>query len=403
MPDFDPKLLDQLMAGANPEDLFASEGLFKKLKTAMAERMLEAEMTHHLGYEKNDPAGNGSGNSRNGHTKKTVTTDDGQLQVQVPRDRDGSFEPVAIPKRARRTSTFNRQVIALYARGMTQRDIRDHLEEMYGTEVSTQLISAVTDAVWADVQDWQNRLLEPVWPIVYLDALVVKVRDNGIVRNKAIYLALGVTLEGRKEVLGLWVSQTEGAKFWLHVLTELKNRGVTDILITCCDGLTGFPEAIEAAFPQATVQTCIVHQIRNSLKYVSYKRRKTIAKDLKPIYQAPTVAAAEAAMDAFEAKWGADYPSIVASWRKNWETLTAFLAFAEPIRRAIYTTNAIESLNRQLRKALKTRGHFPTDEAALKLMWLALDKAKKNWKMPIREWDLALQQLSVHFPNRLPL
>ncbi len=388
----------------DPTELLKPDGLLKQLKKRSMERILQAEMTEHLGYEKHGVDGRGSGNSRNGTSAKTVLTDSSELSIEVPRDRDGSFEPQLIPKRRRRLPGFDDKVIALYSRGLSVRDIQTQLEELYEVDVSPSLISRVTDAVMDDVSKWQGRPLSPVWPIVYLDALVVKVRDSGTVGSKSVYLALGVNMEGRKEVLGLWMAGTEGAKFWLHVLTELKNRGVEDILIAVCDGLTGFPDAIEAAFPQTTVQTCIVHMVRNSLRHVGWTHRKAVARELKTIYRAATEAEAEVALTVFEqGEWGRKFPSIARSWRRRWEQVIPFFAFGPDIRRAIYTTNAIESLNRQLRKVIKTKGHFPTDQAAIKLLWLGLERASKKWTYPIQKWDLALQQLDIHFPNRLSL
>ena len=333
-----------------------------------------------------------------------MLTDSGELALDIPRDRNGSFEPKVIPKHRRRLAGFDDKVIALYSRGLSTRDIQGHLEELYEVDVSPALISRVTDSVLEDVLEWQNRPLDPVWPVVYLDALMVRIKDSGSVERKAVYLALGVNMMGRKEVLGLWVAGTEGAKFWLHVLTELKNRGVEDILVAVCDGLTGFPNAIEATFPRTTVQTCIVHMIRNSLRFVSWKNRKAVARELRAIYTAATESQAEAALTRFEeCEWGRKYPSIARSWRTRWEHVVPFLAFGPDIRRAIYTTNSIESLNRQLRKTLKTKGHFPTDQAAVKLLWLGLERASKKWTYPFKAWDMALQQLDAHFPGRLHL
>jgi putative transposase len=399
----DKELLKKLLENVDPEEALGPDGLFKEMKKALIEKALEAEMSEHLGYEKNDPDGRNSGNSRNGHGHKKLLTGEGEVELEVPRDRSGTFEPKLVRKRQRRLPGFDDKVISLYARGMTVREIQGHLEELYEVSVSPDLISRVTDAVLEEVTAWQSRTLAPLWPIVYLDALVLKVREHGAVRNKSVYLALGVNMSGKKEVLGLWMADTEGAKFWLHVITELSNRGVQDILIACCDGLKGFPEAIESVFPKTLVQTCVVHMIRHSLNLVSWSRRKEVARDLKTVYTARTVEQAEKALTAFEAKWGSKYPSIGKSWRSSWERITPFFAFPEDIRRAIYTTNAIEALNRQLRKILKTRGHFPSDEAAIKLLWLALDKASKKWSMPIRKWDLALQQLAIHFEGRVTL
>ena len=398
-------LIDELLAQVDdPKELLGPDGILKQLRKRAVETLLQAELDEHLGYEKHDPAGHGTGNSRNGTTKKTVLTDVGSLELDVPRDRDGTFEPQVVPKRVRRLPGFDDKVIALYARGLSTRDIREHLEELYEVDVSPTLISRVTDAVLADVQEWQSRPLSPVWPIVYLDALRVRIKEAGTVENKAVYIALGVNMQGTKEVLGLWVAGTEGAKFWMHVLMELKQRGMQDTLIAVCDGLTGFPQAIEAVFPQTTVQTCIVHMVRNSLRFVSWKNRKAVAKELRAIYTAQNEELAEAALTAFEeGEWGQKYPTIAASWRSRWAQVTPFLEFGPDIRRAVYTTNTIESLNRQLRKTLKTRGHFPTDQAAIKLMWLALERASKKWTYPIKHWDMALQQLAIHFPKRLPL
>jgi len=404
MADIPKKLVDELLANyKGPEDLLGPDGLLKQLTAALVERAMEAEVTEHLGYDKHDPAGRGSGNSRNGKTDKTLKTDRGDLPVQVPRDRNGTFEPVLVPKNKTHFDGFDDKILSMYARGMTTRDIQGHLYELYGTEVSPSLISRVTDAVIDELKEWQSRPLDPVWPIVYLDALVLKVRDQGVVRNKSVYLAVGVNMMGKKEVLGIWLEATEGAKFWTKVITELKNRGVEDMLIVCCDGLKGFPDAIEAVFPKTVVQTCIVHMIRNSLRFISWKDRKAVVGDLKPIYQAATEAASEQALEAFEGKWGDRYPMIGKSWRSNWERVTPFLAFPADIRKVIYTTNAIESLNSQLRKVTKNRGHFPNDAAAVKLLYMALKNASKKWTMPIRNWNRALNQFSVYFEGRLPV
>ena len=397
------ELLDQLLSNyKTPEDLTGDDGLFKQLKARLLERVLEAEMTDHLGYEKHDPVGRELPNARNGVSRKTLKTDGGELEIQVPRDRDATFDPKLVRKRQTRFTGFDDKILALYARGMTVRDIQGHLEEMYGVEVSPDLISKATSAVMEDVIAWQNRPLDPVYPIVYLDALVVKVRDQGVVRNKSVYLALGVSVHGTKEVLGLWIEQTEGAKFWLKVVNELKNRGVQDILVACCDGLKGFPDAIESAFPQATVQTCIVHMIRNSLRFVSWKDRKAVAKDLKPVYGAANREEAEAALGAFEDKWGRRYSMITSSWRNNWERVVPFLEFPAEIRRVIYTTNAIEALNSSLRKLLQYRGHFPNDEAVTKILFLAFKRFEKKWTRAIRNWSEVLGQFAVAFEGRIP-
>lgn len=398
------KLIDELLTEVDdPKDIFGPGGLFKDLKKRLMERVLEAEMEAHLGYKKHSPEGNNSGNSRNGYNRKTVVTEEGKVVLAVPRDREGTFEPIAVKKKDRHLSGFDERVIGLYARGMSTRDIKDYLEEFYGAEVSIDLISRVTEAVTEQVTEWQNRPLAEVWPIVYIDAMVLKIRDNGQVRKKSMYIVLGVNTEGHKEVLGLWLADTEGARFWMQVLNELKARGVQDVLILCCDGLKGLPEVIDNVFPKTVVQTCIVHMVRYSLGQVAWKNRRGVVAMLKPIYKAPTLSAAEAALDAFEKEWGDKYPSIVRSWRTNWDHLTAFFAFNPDIRRAIYTTNTIEALNRQIRKVIKTRGAFPTDNAAMKLVWLALRRASKKWSMPVREWDIAMQQLDIHFDGRLGL
>jgi len=398
------ELIDRMLSEVgDPEQVFKPDGLFDEIKRRLMERMLEGEMDAHLGYDKHSVAGNNSGNSRNGHRKKTVLTETGKVEVSVPRDRESTFEPVAVKKGQRRMPGFDERVIGLYARGMSVRDIQDYFTEFYKANVSTELISRVTDAVTADVVEWQSRPLAEVWPIVYIDALVLKIRDNGQIRKKSMYIVLGVNTEGKKEVLGLWLEDTEGARFWMHVLTELKARGVEDILILCCDGLKGLPQVVDRVFPKTVVQTCIVHMIRYSTSQVAWKNRRGVIAKLKPIYQAATLAQAEAALDEFEKAWGEKYPSIVRSWRSNWEHLSAFFAFSPEIRRAIYTTNAIEAVNRQIRKSIKTRGAFPNDKAAKKLVWLALQRAAKKWKMPIRDWDLAMQQLDIHFDGRLGL
>jgi putative transposase len=398
------ELLDELLKDCKTsEDLLGKDGVLKQLTKDLVERMLDAEMTEHLGYERNDPCGRGSGNSRNGTSPKIVTGDQGEIPLDVPRDRSGDFEPQVVPKGQRRLPGFDDKIISMYARGMTTREIQGHLEELYGVEVSPTLISRVTDAVTEEVTAWQTRPLEPIYPVLYLDALQVKIRDQGSIRNKAVYLALGITLDGTKELLGLWLSQTEGAKFWLQVLTELKNRGVQDVLIACVDGLTGFPEAIATAYPQTQVQLCIVHQVRNSLKFVRYKDRRKVAADLKRIYQAGTLSEAESQLDSFAQTWDEPYPMIHRSWSEHWAELTGFLAYPPEIRKAIYTTNAIESLNSSLRKILKTRRAFPSDEAATKLMYLALHNIAKRWTMPIRDWQLALHQFAILFDGRVPI
>ena len=397
-----PELLDELLSDyETPEDLLGDDGLFKQLKKALLERALGAELSDHLGYEKGDPAGRGSGNSRNGHSGKTVLTEDGAVELAVPRDRNGSFEPAIVPKGERRLDGFDDRILSLYARGMTVREIQGHLQEIYRVEVSPDLISRVTDAVLEEVREWQNRPLDGVYPVVFFDALRVKIRDEGLVRNKAVYLALAITCQGEKEVLGLWIEQTEGAKFWLKVMNELKTRGVGDILIAVVDGLTGFPDAIAAVFPQTAVQTCIVHLIRNSLAFVAWKDRKKVMPDLRAIYRAETAEAAAARLDEFEAAWGERYPAIVPAWRRAWEHVVPMFAFPPQIRKTIYTTNALESLHRSLRKIIKTRGSFPSDEAATKLLYLAIRNAGMRWKRPVA-WTAAMGQFAILFEERFP-
>ena len=397
-----PELLDELLADyETPEDLLGDDGLFKQLKKALLERALGAELSDHLGYEKGDPSGRGTGNSRNGHSGKTLLTEDGEVTLAVPRDRNGSFEPAIVPKGERRLDGFDDRILSLYARGMTVREIRGHLQEIYGVSVSPDLISRVTDAVLEEVREWQNRPLDAVYPVVFFDALRVKIRDEGLVRNKAVYLALAITCQGEKEVLGLWIEQTEGTKFWLKVMNELQTRGVGDILIAVVDGLTGFPDAIAAVFPQTAVQTCIVHLIRNSLAFVSWKDRKAVMPDLKAIYRAETAETAAARLEAFEAGWGERYPAIAPAWRRAWEHVVPMFAFPPAIRKMIYTTNALESLHRSLRKIIKTRGSFPSDEAATKLLFLAIRNAGMRWKRPV-DWTAAMGQFAILFEDRFP-
>ena len=367
----------------------------------MLERALGAELTDHLGYEKGDPAGRGSGNSRNGTSSKTILTEDGEIAIAIPRDRVGSFEPQLIAKGQTRFDGFDDKILSLYARGMTVREIQGHLAELYGTDVSPDLISRVTDGVLDEVRDWQNRPLDPVYPVVFFDALRVKIRDEGLVKNKAVYVALAINPNGEKEVLGLWIEQSEGAKFWLKVVNELKARGVNDILIAVVDGLKGFPEAITSVFPQTTVQTCIVHLIRNSLAFVSWKDRKALMPPLKEIYRAENADMALVRLEEFEAEWGKRYPAIGATWRRAWQHVVPFFAFAPAIRKMIYTTNAVEALHRSLRKIIKTRGSFPNDEAALKLLYLAIKNAGMRWRRGI-EWTAAMGQFAIQFGDRFP-
>jgi putative transposase len=399
----DNELIDRLLANyKKPEDIIGENGLLKQLTKAVLQRALQAEMTDHLGHEKHAAVANKSGNARNGKSAKTLIGEFGTMPIEIPRDRDSSFEPVIVPKGQTRFVGFDDKIISLYARGMTTREIQGHLEEIYGVEVSPSLISTVTDAVTDEVKAWQNRPLDALYPIVYMDAIRVKGRGNGHVVNKAVYLAIGITLDGVKEVLGMWVAETEGAKFWLQVVTELKNRGVQDIFIACVDGLKGFPEAIETVFPKAQVQLCIVHMVRNSLRYVSWKLRKEVAADLKVIYQSATAELAELNLTVFAQKWDESHPTISQSWRRNWERIIPFFAYPTEIRKVIYTTNTIESLNMSLRKVIKNRGSFPNDEAMFKLLYLALNNIAKKWTMPIRDWRAALTRFAILFDDRMP-
>jgi putative transposase len=393
------EVIDELMKEyRGPEDF---QALFTALKKAVVERALNVELSTHLGYEKGEEKPAEQANHRNGSSRKTVLSESGKVQIEVPRDRAGSFEPQLIRKGQRRIDGMDEKILSMYARGMTAREIQAHLKELYATEISADLISSVTDAVLEEVKEWQNRPLEPLYPVIIFDALRVKIRDEGVVKNKAVYLAIGIARDGTKEILGLWIEQTEGAKFWLKVMSELKNRGVQDVLICLVDGLKGFPEAISTAFPQAQVQTCIVHLMRHSLEYCSWKDRRHVAAELKAIYRAPTAEAAEQALSAFEAgSWGRRYPPIAASWRRNWERVIPFFAFPPDVRRVLYTTNAIESLNMQLRKITKNRGHFPSDEAATKLLYLALRNVTAKWKKAAREWKAALSEFAILFEDR---
>jgi putative transposase len=397
--DIKPEVLDELLKGIKTQDdLAGPNGLLKALTKALVERALEGELTHHLGYEKNDPVGYGNGNSRNGKSRKTLKSEQGEVEIAVPRDRQGSFEPQLVRKHQTRWDGLDEKIIALYSRGMTVRDIQAQLQEMYGVDVSPGLISEVTDAVLDEVKTWQSRPLENMYPVLYLDALMVKMRHEGRVENRAVFVAIGVDEEGQKDVLGLWSAANEGAKFWLSVMTELKNRGLRDVYIVCTDGLRGFPQAIESVFPQAQVQTCIVHLIRASLNYVSWKERKTVAADLKPIYKAPTAEAAQEALDEFRAKWP-KHQVVADVWTRNWERVTPFFQFPEDIRKIIYTTNAVESLHMSLRKVTKNRGSFPNEEAAFKLLYLALRNVSKKWST-VQGWREAMRQFEIVFPGR---
>jgi putative transposase len=398
----DPELIDKLLAEyKNPEQIIGENGLLKELTKAVLERALKAELTEHLGYEKHDPVGQGSGNSRNGKTRKKLKGDFGELELETPRDRNGSFEPKIVAKGQTRFAGFDDKILSMYSRGMTTREIQSHLEEIYGVEVSPALISTVTDAVLDEVKSWQARPLESLYPIVYLDALYVKIRDNGQVQNRAIYLAIGIKLDGTKEVLGMWTSANEGAKFWLQVLTELQNRGVEDIFIACVDGLKGFPEAIETVYPRTQVQLCIVHLVRASLNYVSWKQRRAVAGDLRRMYRAATAQAAEQELEAFASKWDGTHPTISQIWRRNWMRIIPFFAFSPEIRKVIYTINAVESLNMTLRKVIKTRAAFPTEEAALKLLYMGLRNAAKKWNA-VQGWREALNRFQILWPERMP-
>jgi putative transposase len=396
------EVIDQLLAGASTEEEIAGPGgLLAQLTKRLVERAMEVELTDHVGYEPHAEPPGGAGNTRNGTSPKTLITEHGRVGIDAPRDRDGSFQPKIVRKRQRRFEGFDDKILALYSRGLSTRDIEAHLAEIYGVKVGRDLISRVTDGVIDDVRAWAQRPLEDVYPVIFLDALVLKIREGGSVQRRACYVALGVTVDGDRDVLGLWFAETEGAKFWMQVLAELKQRGVSDILICCVDGLKGFPEAIEAIFPNTTVQTCIVHLIRLSLKYVPRREREQVARDLKPIYTAVDADAAQAELERFDEKWGQRFPVITQAWLNAWEYVTPFLAFPPEVRRVIYTTNAVEALNRQLRKAIKTKGHFPNEEAARKLIYLALVNAVPAWTRT-RNWTTALLAFKIHFGDRLP-
>ena len=376
--------------------------LLSDLKKSLLEKALDAEMDQHLGYRKHESSGRGSGNSRNGTSKKTVQGDFGQTEIRTPRDRNGSFEPKIIGKHQRRLPGFDQKIIALFAKGMTTRDIADTMQQLYEVEVSHDLISQVTESVQSEVVAWQSRPLEEVYPILFMDGLVVSIHSEGKIAKHTIYLALAINLEGKKELLGLWISKTEGAKFWLSVLTDLKNRGVSDIFVACVDGLTGFPDAIQSVFPQTQVQLCIVHLVRNSLNFVSFKDRKSLAKDLKKIYRAPTLEAAEECLEGFAQSWDDRYPMISRSWRNHWPNITAMFEYPPEIRKAIYTTNAIESVNSVIRKAIRNRKIFPSESSAIKIVYLAINEAQKKWTMPIHHWNMALQQFAIKLEDRFP-
>lgn len=398
-------MLDQIdFHGMTAEELSGENGLLKQLTSRFYSRALEAEMDSHLGYKKNDNSGDNSGNSRNGYTSKTVILENNDtIDVQVPRDRNSTFEPVIIPKHEKRTPLFNDQIISMYSFGMSTRDIQRHLQQVYGVEVSPETISNITSSVLTDVRDWQNRPLEKSYPILFLDALRVNSRQDGKNVNKALYVALAINWEGKKEVLGLWLANTEGAKFWMSVLTDIKNRGTEDILIACMDGLTGFPDAVKAIFPETHIQHCIVHMIRNSTKFVSYKDLKAVCRDLKEVYSAINAESGHEALEDFGKKWNDKYPMIQASWERNWNNLTEFFNYPKDIRKAIYTTNTIESLNFSLRKVTKNKSSFPDDDSIYKIMYLAIKNASTRWTMPIKEWALAVNQFAILFDGRVPV
>jgi putative transposase len=396
------EVVDELLAGARTEEeIVGPGGLLSQLTKRLVERALEVEITEHLGYAPHQEPSGGTGNTRNGSTPKRLITEHGEVGIDAPRDRDSSFEPRIVRKRQRRFEGFDEKILALYSRGMSTRDIEAHIAEIYGVHVGRDLISRVTDAVMDDARAWQQRPLDDVYPVIFLDALVLKIREGGTVQRRACYLALGIAMDGSRDVLGMWFQETEGAKFWMQVLSELKHRGISDILVCCVDGLKGFPEAIEAVFPQTTVQTCIVHLIRASLKYVPRREFADVARDLKPIYTAIDADHAHQALERFDEKWGGRFPVITQAWLDSWEYVTPFLAFPPEVRRVIYTTNAIEALNRQLRKAVKTKGHFPTEDAARKLLYLAILNAVPAWTRT-RNWTTALLAFKIHFGDRLP-
>jgi putative transposase len=396
------EVIDELLAGArSEEEIVGPGGVLAQLTKRLVERAMSAELTDHLGYEPHQEPPGGTGNTRNGSTAKTLATEHGPVEVRTPRDRQATFEPQIVRKGQRRFEGFDDKILALYSRGLSTRDIEAHLAEIYGVKVGRDLISRVTEAVMDDVREWQQRPLEDVYPVLFLDALVLKIRQGGSVQRRACYLALGVTVDGDRDVLGIWFQEAEGAKFWMQVLSELKQRGVADILLCCVDGLKGFPEAIEAIYPNTVVQTCIVHLIRHSLRYVPRREREQVARDLKPIYTAVDQDAAQAALEAFDERWGARFPVITQAWLNAWEYVIPFLAFPAEVRRVVYTTNAIEALNRQLRKAIKTKGHFPNEEAARKLIYLAITNAVPAWTRT-RNWTTALLAFKIHFGDRLP-
>ncbi|ASX27424.1 transposase [Rickettsia sp. MEAM1 (Bemisia tabaci)] len=390
------KLVSEILSQSDPSEIFGKEGIFQGIKKQIVNKILEKEMESHIGYEKHSKNEKYSDNRRNGNYEKTLIDPEGRkLIVEVPRDRDGEFEPQLIPKGVRKFEGFDDKVISLYARGMTIREIQGHLEELYATKVSSELISKVTDGILEEVTAWQNRALDNVYPIMYLDCIHVKARDNHVIINKAVYLAIGVNMEGKKELLGIWIGKNEGCKFWMQVVTELKNRGVAQIYVACVDGLKGFPEAINSIFPKTIVQLCIVHMVRNSVKYVSYKDLKAVTADLKAVYSAINEAEGLRELQNFAKKWDEKYPVIFDIWQRNWSGIAPFFSFPEDIRKAIYTTNAIESTNRQIRKIIKNKGVFPDDKSIQKIIFLALTNASKKWTMPIKNWAMALNQFAI--------
>ena len=399
------KVIDELIGSGEiktQDDLFGKEGILKQLSKRFMERLLEAEMTNHLGYHKHAIEGKNSGNSRNGKTTKVVKTGNGDIEIAVPRDRTSEFEPALIEKRKSHLKGLDAQILSLYGKGMTVRDIHEHLSELYGTEISTDLISTITDAVLEDVKEWRNRPLDKTYPIIFADGFIAKCRLDNAVINRVVYVIYGINMDGQKDVLSLVLGESEGAKFWMQVLTDLKNRGMEDIFILCADGLKGMPEAVEATFPKAIFQTCIVHQVRNSLSYAPSTDKKAVAEDLKKIYSSSTAELAADALDNFELTWGDKYPVIVKSWRTNWEKIIPFMQFPTEIRKVIYTTNIVESLNNTLRKAVRNRGHFPTENALMKVLYLAIQGVSKKWTMPIRDWKLALNRFAIMFADRFP-
>jgi putative transposase len=398
------QLLDQIdYSNLTQEDLMGPNGLVKQLTKRMLEKAMNTEMDDHLGFEKSERTEDPKTNYRNGSSSKTIKTDNGDIPIDIPRDRNSDYEPKIISKHDRRFKGFDRQIISMYGLGMTNRDIQKHLKEMYLVDVSAELISKVTDSIMDDVREWRSRPLDKVYPIVFFDALVVKGRTEGRVANKSVYMAMGINMDGEKDVLGLWLAETEGAKFWLGIITELKNRGVDDILIACIDGLKGFPEAINSVYPETRIQLCIVHMIRSSTRFVSWKERKEMCRDLKKIYSAVTEQEGLTALDSFADKWDGKYPMISKSWRDNWDNLNEFFQYPGYIRKAIYTTNAIESLNSSMKKVTKNRSAFPTDEAIFKVLYLALKSASQKWTMPIRDWGAAINQFAIHFEGRIKI